>query len=135
LIVALTNDTCKYSVKLLLQILEHFEHRDPKLYSRIVSVLRGDGDSISICADHFEEVFKLARDYIYKPVVLEEKFKFLERVLNFQYNLKLPRHEIESYLVDSNKKMLYLLSVDNYIALPMDCTTRVLVTSDDVIHS
>jgi heme/copper-type cytochrome/quinol oxidase subunit 2 len=87
----------------------------------------------------------------------------LQRMLNYQRNNDIKRTEIESYLipgwgphyanssdnllisnffskenkptVNSGNRMLYLLSVDNFIALPVYSTIRVLVTSNDVIHS
>jgi len=37
--------------------------------------------------------------------------------------------------VESGSRPLYLLEVNNMIALPLDTTVRVLVTSEDVIHS
>ena len=37
--------------------------------------------------------------------------------------------------LESGSRVLYLLETNNMIALPLDTTVRILVTSEDVIHS
>ncbi len=37
--------------------------------------------------------------------------------------------------MESGSKNIYLLETNNLIALPLDTTVRILVTSEDVIHS
>uniref|UniRef100_UPI00300380D0 cytochrome c oxidase subunit II n=1 Tax=Gonypeta brunneri TaxID=2909294 RepID=UPI00300380D0 len=46
--------------------------------------------------------------------------------------------EFDSYMIPSNELQLYnirLLEVDNRTTLPMNTLTRILITSEDVIHS
>ena len=88
---------------------------------------------------------------------------YLKNYLTEVYNLKPKRTTIEAYMtagfanvktfghpvsaaldydaafdetrVQSGQRDLYLLETNNVIALPLDATVRILVTSEDVIHS
>jgi heme/copper-type cytochrome/quinol oxidase subunit 2 len=93
------------------------------------------------------------------------EFKFLKNIYKYQCDATMKNAFIESYLsaglrpvsvysdgvdvapnvffnmelgknsANFNLQSIHLLSVDNFIALPKDCSVRVLVTSEDVIHS